>query len=91
MNFKILQENLSKGLSLTDRFVSSRPQLPILSNILFSTDKGKLKLSATNLDLGINLWLGGVIEKEGQLAVPAHELTEFVSYLPAGNKFAKRK
>lgn len=84
MNFKILQENLSKGLSLTDRFVSSRPQLPILSNILFSVDKGKLKLSATNLDLGINLWLGGVVEKEGQLAVPAHELTEFVSYLPTG-------
>ncbi len=84
MNVKILQENLAYGLNLAERFISPRPQLPILNNFLFTTDQGKLKISATNLDLGIILWLGGVVEKEGSLAIPAHEITEFVSFLPAG-------
>jgi DNA polymerase-3 subunit beta len=77
-----LQENLNKGLSLVSRVVSSKAQLPILSNILLATDKGRLKLSATNLETGINYWLGAKIEKEGAISVPAKTLTEFVSLLP---------
>ncbi len=87
MKVKISQDNLNKGLSLAGRFIASRPQLPILSNFLLATDKGKLKLSATNLDLGINLWLGAVVEEKGQLLIPAREVSEFVSYLPAGEVF----
>lgn len=52
MRLSILQENLSKGLSVVGRAVSSRSTLPVLSNILFSTDEERLKLSATNLELG---------------------------------------
>jgi len=85
MKLQILQSNLTQGLSVSSRFVSSRPQLPILANILFSTDKGKLCLSATNLDLGINIWLGAKVEKEGSLAMPAKEVAEFVSYLSVQN------
>jgi len=85
MKAQILQEELSKGLSTVSRFVASRPQLPILANILLVAEKGKLRLSATNLDLGINLWLGGKIEKEGLVAIPAREITEFVSYLNPGS------
>lgn len=85
MKLQILQSNLTQGLSIVSRFVSSRPQLPILANILFSTDKGKLCLSATNLDLGINIWLGAKVEKEGSLTMPAKEVTEFVSYLSVQN------
>ncbi len=81
MKLQILQNNLDQGLSITSRFVSSRPQLPILNNILLSTDNGKLCLSATNLELGINIWLGAKIEKPGKLAMPAREMAEFVSYL----------
>jgi DNA polymerase-3 subunit beta len=82
MKVLTLQENLSKGLSLVSRVVSSRVQLPILSNILLSTDRGRLKLSATNLETGINYWLGAKIEKEGAFSVPAKTLTEFISLLP---------
>jgi len=77
-----LQENLNKGLSLVSRVVSSKTQLPILNNILLTTDKGRLKLSATNLDTGINYWLGAKIEKEGAISAPAKTLTEFISLLP---------
>jgi len=84
MKAQILQEELNKGLSTVSRFVASRPQLPILANILLVVEKGKLRLSATNLDLGVNLWLGGKIDKEGLIAIPAREITEFVSYLNPG-------
>lgn len=84
MKLSLLEENLSLALSHTSRFVASKVQLPILNHILLSTDNGRLKLSATNLDLAINYWLGAKIEKEGSLCLPAKEITEFVSYLPAG-------
>ena len=84
MKLSLLEENLSLALSHTSRFVASKVQLPILNHILFSTDKGRLKLSATNLELAINYWLGAKIEIEGSFCLPAKEITEFVSYLPAG-------
>ncbi|HBP51600.1 MAG: polymerase III subunit beta protein [Candidatus Shapirobacteria bacterium GW2011_GWE1_38_10] len=84
MKLSLLEENLSQALSHTSRFVASKIQLPILNHILFSTDNGRLKLSATNLELAINYWLGAKIETEGSFCLPAKEITEFVSYLPAG-------
>jgi len=84
MKISLLQENLNTALGHVSRFVSSKTQLPILSNILLSTDNGRLRLSATNLELGINYWLGAKIDQEGSITVPAKEITEFVSYLPTG-------
>jgi DNA polymerase III subunit beta len=84
MKISLLQENLNPALAMVSRFVATRAQLPILSHILFSTDSGRLKLSATNLEMGINYWIGGKISTEGSFAVPAKEITEFVSYLPSG-------
>jgi len=84
MNLSLLQENLNLALTNVSRFVSSKNQLPVLNNILFSTDQGRLKLSATNLELSINYWIGAKIDQEGSITVPAKEITEFVSYLPSG-------
>ena len=82
MKISILQENLAKGLNIVSRSVATRAQLPVLSNVLLTTDKGRLKLSSTNLETGINLWLGAKVEKEGQISIPAKILTEFVTSLP---------
>ncbi|MGI5841116.1 MAG: DNA polymerase III subunit beta [Patescibacteria group bacterium] len=84
MKLSLLQENFSTALENTSRFVSARAQLPILSNILLATDNGQLKLTATNLELGISCWIGAKIEQEGSMTIPAKEITEFVSYLSAG-------
>jgi DNA polymerase III subunit beta len=84
MKVSLLQENLNTALGHVSRFVSSKTQLPILNNILLSTDNGRLRLSATNLELGINYWIGAKIDQEGSITVPAKEITEFVSYLPTG-------
>jgi DNA polymerase III subunit beta len=82
MKLTILQENINKGLSIVGKFIKSKPQLPILENILFSAEKGKLKLSATNLETGINLNLPAKIEKEGKITIPSRIIVDFISSLP---------
>ena len=82
MKVSCLQENLAKGLSIVGRAVASRSTLPVLSNVMLATDNGRLKLSATNLELGINCWVGAKVEDEGATTVPARLLTDFVNSLP---------
>ena len=84
MELSLLTENLNTALTHVSRFVSTKAQLPILSHILFSTDSGRLKLSATSLEMGINYWTGAKIETEGAFCLPAKDISEFISYLPTG-------
>ena len=83
MRLSILQENLAEGLSIVGRAVSSRSTLPVLGNILLSTDDGRLKLAATNLEVGVSCWLGAQVEDEGAITLPARLLTEWVGSVPA--------
>jgi DNA polymerase-3 subunit beta len=76
------QENLSRGLTMVGRAVSTRSTMPILSNVLLATDGPRLRLAATNLELSINCWVEADIEQEGRVAVPARLLQEFVNSLP---------
>ncbi|MFA7301744.1 MAG: DNA polymerase III subunit beta [Candidatus Shapirobacteria bacterium] len=84
MELSLLTENLNTALSHVSRFVSTKAQLPILSHILFSTDAGRLKLSATSLEMSINYWTGAKIESEGSFCLPSKDISEFISYLPTG-------
>ena len=83
MKFSCLQENLAKGLAIVGRAVATRSTLPVLSNILIATDDGRLKLSATNLEVGVNCWVGAKVKEDGATTVPARLLTDFVHSLPA--------
>jgi len=82
MKVSCLQENLSKGLSIVGRAVSPRSTLPVLGNVLLATDAGRLKLSATNLEVGINCWVGAKVEEEGATTVPARTFIDLVNALP---------
>lgn len=83
MRVSCLQENLSRGLNIVGRAVSPRSTLPVLGNILLATDEGRLKLAATNLEIGISCWIGAKVEDDGAVTVPARLLSEFVGQLPA--------
>ncbi|MBI5452337.1 DNA polymerase III subunit beta [Candidatus Gottesmanbacteria bacterium] len=83
MHFFVLKENINKVLLIIGRNISSRPQLPILSNILIKTEKGQIKIAVTNLELGLVFTVPAKIEKEGEITVPGKLLTEFVSSLTA--------
>jgi DNA polymerase-3 subunit beta len=83
MKVIVLQETLAHGLSIVSRAVSPRSTLPVLSNVLVATDEGRLRLSATNLELGITCWIGAKIEEEGSTTVPARTFVDLVATLPA--------
>jgi len=82
MKVHVKQQQLAHCLSMVSRAVSPRSTLPVLSNILIKTDEGRLRLSATNLELGITCWIGARIEGEGAITVPARTFTDLVSTLP---------
>ncbi len=82
MKVTVLQENLARGLSVVSRAVSPRSTLPVLSNILIATDEGRLRLSATNLELGITCWIAARIDEEGSTTVPSRTFGDLVNTLP---------
>jgi DNA polymerase-3 subunit beta len=81
MKISVLQESLARGLSIVSRAVSPRSTLPVLANVLAATDEGRLRLSATNLELGITYWIGAKILEDGSTTVPARTFTDLVSTL----------
>ena len=82
MNVSVMQENLARGLGLVGRAVSSRATLPVLANVLLKTENAGLKLTATNLEIGINCWVPGKVSDAGEITVPAKLRTALASSLP---------
>jgi DNA polymerase-3 subunit beta len=82
VKLSVMQENLARGLSVVSRAVSNR-SLPVLTNVLLKTEDGGLKLTATNLEIGITYWVPGKIETDGATSVPARLLTDLVNSLPS--------
>lgn len=83
MHFFVLKENIDKALSVAGRNISSRPQLPILANILIQTQDGQIKLTTTNLNLGVVITIPAKIEKKGETTIPGKLLADFISTISA--------
>src|SRR5579883_2434911 len=71
MKLSCPQESLAKGLSVVRPAVAARTTLPITQNVLVATDSGRLKLSATDLEIALSCWLSASIEEDGTTTVPA--------------------
>lgn len=84
MKLSILTENLQKKSLFISRAISTRTQLPILSNILLLTKKGKLQISSTDLEIGIQVEISANIEEEGGITVPAKSFLDLINSLPIG-------
>lgn len=79
MKVSCTQENLNRGLGIVAHMVGTRTTLPVLNNILLKTEKGRLKLAATDLEIGISTWIGAKVERDGAVTCPARLIAEFVS------------
>ena len=86
LKLSVMQENLARGLSVVSRAVSSRSTLPVLANVLLRTEDAGVKLTATNLEIGITYWVPGKIEVDGATTVPARLFTDLVGSLPASER-----
>lgn len=84
MKIVCLQENLKNALSVIERSTGQNSTLPILSNILLETENGQLKISATNLELGVITWIPAKIDKKGEVCVQSKILNGFINNLSNG-------
>ena len=65
VKLSVMQENLARGLGVVSRAVSNRSTLPVLANVLLKTEDGGLRLTTTNLEIGLIYWVPGKVETDG--------------------------
>ena len=82
MKISCTQENLHRALQTVAHIAGRDVNLPVLSNVLISAHDSVITLSATNLEIGITCQFRGKIEEEGQIALDAKVMSEYVSLLP---------
>jgi len=83
MKFSVSKEKLLAGLQTVQNVVSTRTTLPILSNVLLHAADGQLRLTTTDLDVGVSGVIDAQIEKPGATTLPARRLANIVRELPA--------
>jgi len=83
LRVKIQQSDLLPVLQSVSRSVGVKSTLPVLANILIQTQSGKLKLSATNLEIGVVERVNCEILEEGEITIPARTFLEIIQALPS--------
>jgi DNA polymerase-3 subunit beta len=82
MKIQSLAENFKKGILIAEKIIGKSLTLPILSNILIEAEKGRLKVTATNLEIGVVCLLRAKVEKEGKIAVPGRVIGSYLNNIP---------
>ena len=83
MKFSVSKDKLLEGLSIVQNIVSTRTTLPILSNVLLQAGEGEIRLTTTDLDVGVRGAIEAQVEKPGATTLPARRLFSIVRELPA--------
>ena len=81
MKFSILQQDLLPTLQAVARSVGAHSTLPVLDNLLLSVEGKKLKIAATNLEIGVIKFIAIEQGIPGEITVPAKTLVELISGL----------
>src|SRR5579864_4788270 len=82
MEFSAKKSEVLKELNLTQGVVERKTTIPILSNLLIEAGDSGLRISATDLELGIRCGCPAKVKKEGSGTIPAKRLLEIVRSLP---------
>ena len=85
------KENLNKGLNAVNKAVATKIIMPVLSNILFNATPEGLILTATDLEIGVEVIVEAEIQEKGSITLPAKLLTEIISKLPEAPKIVKKE
>ncbi|MDO8639883.1 MAG: DNA polymerase III subunit beta [bacterium] len=83
MKLSFLSENIQKKLSFVSHAVSPRSQLSILQNFLIEAKDGEIRISATDLEIGIQITIPAKVENEGVVTIPAKIFTDLINSLPS--------
>ncbi len=77
----VQKEAFADSLAMVGRAVGSHSHLPILANVMLASDEGQLRLSATDLTVGITVWMDANMDGSLALTLPARTLTDVVNAL----------
>ncbi len=85
MRIHCVQHQLLRGVQTVARAISPRASMPILGNVLLEASEDRVKLAATDLELGIESYVEATVAEDGAVTLPARILTDIVSNLPEGD------
>ena len=82
MKIKCSKVNLLNSLNIVSKAVSTKTTLPILECILIDATTDIIKLTANDMELGIQTEIAGEIIDRGMIAIDAKIFSEIVRKLP---------
>lgn len=82
MKITFSKKDILKNLQRAAAIAEKKTTMPILGNILLRTDKDKLFITATDLEIGMHGQISCAIKEEGQICVPAQHLIGIIKELP---------
>ncbi|MEA3368836.1 MAG: DNA polymerase III subunit beta [Candidatus Ratteibacteria bacterium] len=82
MKVKVEKESILKGIQTVQNAVSPKSTLPILSNLLLDTQKNRLNLFCTDLELGINTTISAEVIRPGSISIPVKKTGDIIKELP---------
>jgi DNA polymerase-3 subunit beta len=84
MEFSVNRSALLNELNMTQGVIERKTTIPILSNLLFEAQGGRVTVTATDLELSVRTSCDAKIKKEGAGTVPAKKLIDLIRLLPEG-------
>lgn len=91
MKLSVLQESLHKGVSRASRIISTKPQVPVLANLLLLATEEGLQIVSSSLETTEKTTINAKVDKKGGICVPARVFTELVSSLPQDTVLLEEK
>jgi len=85
MKLKVSRDTLLSSIQTVQNVVSNKTTLPILSNVLMDAKKSKLRMNATDLDIGISCEIPVETIEEGSITIPAKRFSDIVKEMPPGD------
>ncbi|MGO1712511.1 MAG: DNA polymerase III subunit beta, partial [Senegalia sp. (in: firmicutes)] len=82
MKIKTKQNTLSKYISTVQKGISSKTTLPILSGILVEAYDDTLRLTGTDLELGVETKLDCEVIEEGKIVITSRIFGDIIRKLP---------
>ena len=79
MKLSVPRKALAEAATSVNKATTTRSSLPILGHILLTADENGLRLSATDLAIGIQQLISIEVEEEGQVTVPAKTFVDLLS------------
>lgn len=82
MKIRAQRDVLLNSIQIVQNIITSKISLPILSHILIESQDTSIRLTATDLDIGISCVIPVEIQEPGAITLPAKRFADIIKELP---------